>query len=66
MEKFRLISFFTDLFRRIKVADLTFDNGTFYNSASDKAIITPLMEMTYPKILVVKEILYEYRKDKIF
>ena len=58
------MSFYTDMFRRIKVTDLTFDNGTFFHNGGDKAIMTPLMEMSYPNILVVKEILYEFRNDK--
>lgn len=48
------MSFYTDMFRRIKVTDLTFDNGTFFHNGGDKAIMTPLMEMSYPNILVVK------------
>lgn len=37
------MSFYTDIFRRIKVTDLTFENGTFFNNAADKAIMTPLL-----------------------
>lgn len=63
-EKYRLMSFYTHLFRRIKVKDLTFENGTFFNNAIDKAIMIPLIEMSYPNVLIVKEILYEDRYDK--
>ena len=58
------MSFYTHLFRRIKVKDLTFENGTFFNNAIDKAIMIPLIEMSYPKVSIVKEIMYEDRYDK--
>jgi hypothetical protein len=58
------MSFYTNLFRRIKVKDLTFDNGTFFSNAIDKAIMIPLIEMSYPNVLIVKEIMYEDRYDK--
>ena len=55
------MSFYTSLFRRIKIRDLTYENGTFYSSAIDKAIMTPLIEMSYPDVLIMKDIMYEDR-----
>ncbi len=43
---------------------MTFENGTFFNNAIDKAIMIPLIEMSYPNVLIVKEIMYEDRYDK--
>ena len=58
-----LMTFYSDLFKKIKISDLTYPNGTFYDYAYDRAILTPLLEMAYPRISVIKEITYEYRND---
>ena len=58
-----LMSFYSDLFKKIELADLTYENGTFFEYAYDRAILTPLLEMAYPRITVIKEITYEYRND---
>lgn len=58
------MSFYAHIFRRIKIKDLTFENGTFFSNAIDKAIMVPLIEMSYPNVLVVKDIMYEDRFDK--
>ena len=58
------MSFYTSIFRRIKIRDLAYENGTFYSSAIDKAIMTPLIEMSYPDILIVKDIMYEDRFEE--
>jgi len=48
------MSFYTYLFRRIKIKDLTLDNGSFFTNAIDKAIMIPMIEMSYPRISIVK------------
>ena len=62
-EQYRLMSFYTEIFRRIKIRDLTYENGTFFSSAIDKAIMIPLIEMSYPDVLIVKDIMYEDRSE---
>lgn len=37
------MAFYKDLFKQIKKSDLCYDNGTFYDYAYDRAIITPLL-----------------------
>lgn len=37
------MTFFSDLFKLIKKEDLCYDNGTFYDYAYDRAIITPMI-----------------------
>ncbi len=37
------MSFYSDIFKMVKVEDFKFDNGTFYDYAYDRAIITPLL-----------------------
>ena len=49
-----LMTFYSDLFKKIKISDLTYPNGTFYDYAYDRAILTPLLEMAYPRISVIK------------
>jgi hypothetical protein len=58
------MNFYTYLFRRLKIKDLTYDNGTFFEKAIDKAIMIPLIEMAYPEVIIVKDIMYEDRYDK--
>ena len=57
------MTFYSDLFMKIKHSDLVYDNGTFLYFAYDRAIITPMLEMAYPRIKVVNELTYEYRND---
>ena len=57
------MSFYSDLFWKINIDDLSYENGTFFDYAYDRAILTPLLEMAYPRICVIKEITYEYRND---
>lgn len=58
-----LMTFYSDVFKKIKISDLTYENGAFFDYAYDRAILTPLLEMSYPRISVIKEITYEYRND---
>jgi hypothetical protein len=44
------MSFFADIFKKIRKQDLCYDNGTFYDYAYDRAIITPMVEMAYPRV----------------
>lgn len=44
------MTFFSDLFKKIIKDDLCYDNGTFYDYAYDRAIITPMIQMAYPKV----------------
>jgi len=37
------MTFFADIFKMIKIADLCYENGTFYDFAYDKAIVTPII-----------------------
>lgn len=37
------MSFFSDVFKKIKKEHLCYDNGTFYDYAYDRAIITPMI-----------------------
>lgn len=37
------MSFYSDLFKKIKLSDLTYKNGTFFDYAYDRAILTPLL-----------------------
>ena len=53
-DKYRLMSFYTYIFRRIKVKDLTYEDGSFLTNSIDKAIMIPLIEMSYPKNMIVK------------
>ena len=57
------MTFFSDLFKMIKKEDLCYENGTFYDYAYDRAIITPMIEMAYPRVQYLAQITYEYRND---
>ena len=57
------MAFFSDLFKLIKKEDLCYENGTFYDYAYDRAIITPMIEMAFPRVQYLAEITYEYRND---
>lgn len=57
------MTFFSDVFKKIVKDDLCYDNGTFYDYAYDRAIITPMIEMAYPRVEYLPEITYEYRND---
>ncbi len=37
------MSFYSDLFRKINISDLTYDNGTFFDYAYDRVILTPML-----------------------
>ena len=41
---------YVDVFRQIKVTDLQYDNGTFYDSASDVAYMTTAIELVGPRM----------------
>lgn len=36
---------YVDVFRQLKVTDLQYDNGTFYDYASDVVYMTPAIEL---------------------
>ena len=57
------MTFFSDVFKRIKIEDLSYDNGTLYDYAYDRAIITPMIEMVFPRVEYLGEVTYEYRND---
>lgn len=57
------MTFFSDIFKKIVKDDLCYDNGTFYDYAYDRAIITPLIEMAYPRLEYLPQVTYEYRND---
>ena len=42
-DKYRMMSFYTYIFRRIKITDITYENGSFFTNAIDKAIMIPLI-----------------------
>lgn len=37
------MTFYVDMFEKIKLEDLCYPNGTFYDYAYDRAIITPII-----------------------
>jgi 2-keto-4-pentenoate hydratase len=47
----------------IKLADLQYINGTFYDYASDVAYMTPAIELVGTRLKFLKELNYEYRFD---
>lgn len=57
------MSFYVDVFKSIQVDDFKDYRGYFFWFAYDRALITPLLEISYPRISLVKEILYEHRRD---
>ncbi len=58
-----LLSFYVDVFKSIQVDAFKDNLGYFFETAYNRALITPLLEISYPRISVVKEILYEHRRD---
>jgi hypothetical protein len=58
-----LLTFYADLFWKIKPADLKYDNKTFFKFAYDVALITPIIEMVGTRIKFIEETTYEYRFD---
>lgn len=57
-----LLSFYVDIFKSIKEKDFKDEKGYFFWFSYDRALITPLLEIAYPRIKIVKEILYEHRR----
>lgn len=57
------MTFFVDLFKMAKQEDFMYENGTFFDYAYDRAIITPLIELSYPRNYYLPEMVYEYRHD---
>lgn len=57
------MSFYSDIFKKIKKEDFMFENGTFFDYAYDRAIITPLLELSHPRNYYLPEMVYEYRND---
>ncbi len=57
------MTFYTELFKMTKKEDFTYENGTFFDYAYDRAIITPLLELSYPRNYYLREMIYEYRHD---
>ena len=45
-----LMTFYSDIFKMIKKEDLCYENGTYYEYAYDRAIITPIAEMAFPHV----------------
>ena len=43
-----LKSFYADLFREIKKEDLQHEDGRFYGGASDVAMMSCMIEMSFP------------------
>ncbi len=58
-----LKAFYVHLFKQIKIEDLTYDGRRFYQATSDRAILTPMLEMANGRFRYLPEILYEYRYD---
>jgi hypothetical protein len=58
-----LKTMYVDVMRAIKVADLQYVNGTFYDYASDVAYMTPAIELVGTRLKFLKELNYEYRFD---
>lgn len=44
------MTFYSDIFKRIRKEDLCYENGTFFDYAYDRAIITPMIEMAFPRV----------------
>lgn len=57
------MTFYRQLFTKISKSDLCYSNGTFYDYAYDRAILTPLIQLSYPRMYYLKEMVYEYRND---
>jgi glycosyltransferase involved in cell wall biosynthesis len=55
-----LRSFYAWLFKLIKIEDLMSPCGTFYNMASDQAIMFPMLEMSGYRAKFISEVLYIY------
>lgn len=54
---------YVNVFRQIKETDFQYDNGTFYDSASDVAYMTPAIELVGTRLKFLTEINYEYHFD---
>jgi glycosyltransferase involved in cell wall biosynthesis len=57
-----LRSFYAWLFKLIKIEDLMSPCGTFYNMASDQAIMFPMLEMSGYRAKFISEVLYIYNE----
>jgi glycosyltransferase involved in cell wall biosynthesis len=57
-----LRSFYAWLFKLIKIEDLISPCGTFYNMASDQAIMFPMLEMSGYRAKFISEVLYIYNE----
>ncbi len=55
-----LRSFYSWLFKSIKIDDLMSPRGTFYNMAWDQAIMFPMLEMSGHRAKFVSDVLYIY------
>lgn len=58
-----LKTMYVDVFRKIKVSDLQYANGTFYDYASDVTYMTPAVQLVGTRLKYLNEIQYEYRFD---
>ena len=54
---------YVDVMREIKVTDLQYANGTYYDYAPDVAYMTPAIELVGTRLKFLKELIYEYRFD---
>ena len=52
---------YVDVMRAIKASDLQYENGTFYDYASDVALMTSAIELVGTRLKFLKELNYEYR-----
>lgn len=57
------MAFYSDIFKLINQSDFCFDNGRYFDYAYDRAIITPLLELSHPRHYYLPEMIYEYRND---
>ena len=57
-----LLSFYVDVFKSINEKNFQNDKGDFFEFAYDRVLITHLLEISYPRIKLLKEILYEHRR----
>ncbi len=48
------MTFYADIFKKIKKEDFCYENGTFYDYAYDTALSIPLIELSFPRIYYLK------------
>jgi glycosyltransferase involved in cell wall biosynthesis len=53
-------TFYAGLYKKIDRKDLVNRDGSFFKVTCDKATMTPMMEMAYPRFMFIPEVVYLY------